>query len=192
MDNRALLAGLGLGAAAAFLLDPKAGARRRALARDKMTHAYKLSCRGLDATGRDMLHRTRGIMEATRGRLRREPVDDVTLVERVRARLGRGCSHPHAIDVDAHDGTVTLRGPILVSEVNRLLRTTAAVRGVCEVVNELDPHESPEGIPSLQGEGRIGGPTLDLLQSNWAPATRALVALSALAAAGAAATYARR
>ncbi|MBI2189140.1 MAG: hypothetical protein HYU37_18745 [Acidobacteria bacterium] len=48
----------------------------------------------------------------------------------------------------------------------------------------LEPHESPEGIPSLQGEGRVAGPTLDILQRNWAPATQALVALTALALLG--------
>lgn len=192
MNNRALLAGLGLGAAAAFVLDPKAGARRRSLARDKIIRAYKTSGRALDATRRDFLNRTRGIAEATSGRLSREAVGDDKLVERVRARLGRACSHPRAIDVLAHDGTVTLRGPILAAEVHDLLRTTGAVRGVCDVVNELEPHESSEGIPSLQGHGRVAGSAVDLLQSTWAPATRAVVATAAVAAASAAVAYARR
>jgi len=39
------------------------------------------------------------------------PVDDDVLVERVRAHLGRAVSHPHAVDVGAADGVVTLRGP---------------------------------------------------------------------------------
>lgn len=192
MDNRALLAGIGLGAAVAYALDPAAGARRRGLARDKMIHGAKVTGRALDATKCDMSNRALGIVAATRGRLGREPVDDTTLVERVRAGLGRFCSHPRAIDVYADDGDITLRGPILADEMNDLLAMVASVRGVESLTSELEPHESPEGIPSLQGEGSVAGPSLDLLQRSWAPATRALVAMSALAAAGAAMAYARR
>jgi hypothetical protein len=115
------------------------------------------------------------------------------LVERVRAKLGRVCTHPRAIDVDARDGEVTLRGPILSNEVDNVLGMSASVRGVNSVVNGLEPHDSPERVPSLQGEGRLAGPSLDVFQSNRAPATRALVSAGALAAAGLAmAAYARR
>jgi hypothetical protein len=73
------------------------------------------------------------------------------------------------------------------------MATAASVRGVASVINQLEPHDSPENVPSLQGEGRVSGSALDLFQRNWAPATRALVSASALAAAGmAVAAYARR
>lgn len=193
MDNRALLVGVGLGATLAFLFDPDRGARRRALVRDKAVRGTRKTGDALDATARDLANRSRGIAAATRGRLSRQAVDNHRLIERVRAKLGRVCSHPHAIDVDAHDGDVILRGPILSDEVDDVLATTGAVRGVNFVLNELEPHDAPDGIPSLQGEGRLAGPSLDLFQSNWAPATRALVSASALAAAGVAmAAYARR
>ena len=193
MDNRALLAGVGLGATLAFLLDPDRGARRRALVRDKAVRGTRLTGGALDATARDLANRSRGIAAATRGRWSGQPVDDDRLVERVRAKLGRVSTHPHAIDVEACNGEVTLRGPILSNEVDDVLATTGSVRGVSFVCNELEPHDSPEGIPSLQGEGRLAGRSLDLFQSNWAPATRALVSAGALAAAGVAmAAYARR
>jgi hypothetical protein len=61
------------------------------------------------------------------------------------------------------------------------------------VSNELEPHESAEGVPSLQGQGSVAEPTLDILQTNWAPATQALVAVAGLAATGlCVAAYARR
>jgi hypothetical protein len=193
MDRGALLTGAGVGALLTFVFDPNSGGRRRALARDKMIWATRKTRDGIDATARDIANRTQGIAAASRARLRAENVDDTRLIERVRARLGRACSHPSAIDVEARDGEVTLRGPILAGEVNNLLATAAAVRGVRSVVSELEPHETAEGIPSLQGEGRIGGPRLDILQSNWAPATRALVGVAALAATGiCVASYARR
>ena len=192
MDNRALLAGVGLGAALAFILDPDRGARRRALARDKVIRGARLTRDGLDATACDMANRARGIVAATRGRLSHETVDDDTLVERVRAKLGRASSHAHAIDVYACDGDVTLRGPILDREHSAALAAARSARGVSLVIDELEPHESADGIPSLQGEGRRAGSSFDLLQRNWAPGTRALVSLGALAAAGTALAYTRR
>lgn len=193
MDNRSLLSGLAIGAALALAFDPNQGRRRRALIRDKVVRGTRRTGEALDATARDMTNRARGIAAATRGRVWSEDVDDHRLLERVRAKLGRVCSHPHAIDVEVHDGEVTLRGPVLADEVRDLLNAAASVRGVGSVINELEPHDSPEGIPSLQGEGQVAGSSFDLLQPNWAPATRALVSAGALAAAGVAmAAYARR
>jgi len=182
MNRRDILAGAGVGAALAFLLDPTGGARRRALVKNKLTRASRLTRDGLDATARDLGNRARGIAAATRGRLQRRPADDAVLVERVRARLGRACSHPRAIDVFARDGEITLRGPILADEVSRLLSVVAGTRGVLHVINQLEPHESGQGIPSLQGEGRTGQYGLDITQRRWAPATRALVSASVLGA----------
>lgn len=193
MNTRDILVGAGVGAAVVFMLDPQGGGRRRALVRDKMAYASRKTRDGMDAVARDMANRTRGIAAATRGRFTDSNVDDDVLVERVRAKLGRASSHPRAIDVKAADGEVTLYGPILSDEVADVLSIVGSVRGVHAVVNELEPHDSPEGIPSLQGHGRVAGRSLDILQRNWAPATQALVGMAALAATSAAVlAYARR
>lgn len=193
MNSRDLLIGASIGATVAYMLDPNGGSRRRAMARDKVVRASRKTRDGLDATARDLANRSRGVAAATRSRLGRQEVDDTILIERVRAKLGRVCSHPHAIDVEADGGDVTLRGPILANEVNRLLAVAAGVRGVQSVTNELEPHETADGVPSLQGEGRVAGPALDIMQRNWAPATQALVAVAGLAATGmAVAAYGRR
>jgi hypothetical protein len=192
MDNRMFLGGLAVGAALAVILDPNSGGRRRALIRDKVVRGAHRTARGADATVRDMANRARGVAAATRGRMWTEDVDDARLLGRVRSKLGRVCSHPHAVHVEVNDGEVTLRGPILADEVRDVLDTAASVRGVNSVANELEPHDSADGVPALQGEGRRAGPTLDLLQQNWAPATRALVGAAALAAGGVALAYARR
>jgi hypothetical protein len=193
MNNKRLLAGAGIGAALGFLFDPSRGGRRRALLRDKCVLAVRKTRDGLDAAARDMAHRTQGIAAEARGRLSRSPVDDVTLLERVRSRLGRATSHPRAIDVEVDRGEVTLRGPILADEVDALLSAVESVRGVCNVINELEPHEETEAIPSLQGRRRARARSLDLLQRRWAPATRALVGAAGVAATGlCVAAYARR
>jgi hypothetical protein len=192
MNTREILVGAGVGAALAFMLDPQGGGRRRALVRDKVVFATRKTRDGVDAVSRDMANRTRGIAAASRGRLTARHVDDEVLVERVRAKLGRASSHPRAIDVKADDGEVTLYGPILSDEVDNVVSAVSAVRGVQSVINELEPHDSPEGIPSLQGHGRVAGPSLDILQRNWAPATQALVGMAALAATSAVIAYSRR
>jgi hypothetical protein len=45
----------------------------------------------------------------------------------------------------------------MANEVDDVISMTASVPGVEGVLNELDPHESAEGIPSLQGEGHTAG-----------------------------------
>ena len=193
METRTLLSGMAIGAAAALMFDPARGARRRALMRDKAIRASRVTGEVLDTTFHDMVQRTEGIAAETWwGWMTDRHVDDRRLRERVRARLGRVCSHPGAIDAEVQDGQVTLAGPILAVEVHDVMSTVAAVRGVGSVINELEPYDSPDGVPALQGEGRVGGLRFDLLQPHWASATRALVGAAAVAAGGLAWRYARR
>jgi gas vesicle protein len=192
MNSSQLLIGAGVGMTVVFMFDPSRGRRRRALAADQIRRARRKTRDALDATARDIANRTVGIVAATRGRLANDDVDDATLVDRVRAKLGRVCSHPRAIDVDAANGVVTLRGPVLTTELDKLLGAVSAVHGVGSVRNELEPHDSADNIPSLQGAGTVAGPTLDVLQRNWAPGTQALVAVGLAATGVCLAAYVRR
>jgi hypothetical protein len=180
-DRGAMLTGLALGAGLMYYLDPERGRRRRALVRDRVAHAARVTGDAAGATRRDMAHRTSGTVAAIRGRLSREPVDDQVLVERVRARLGRLVSHPHALDVFAANGAVTLRGPILQHEVNRLMSAVARVAGVRDVISDLQEHKEPGNIPSLQGGSTPGEPEPDILHRNWSPTTRVIAGSSGIA-----------
>jgi hypothetical protein len=157
-----------------------------------MARAGRATGEIVDTTMRDLANRTRGFVFETRGWLSEGSVDDARLLKRVRARLGRATSHPRAIDVAVQEGQVILRGPILAAEVQDLLSTVARVRGVQSVLNELDAHDSAEHVPALQGGIRRVGHRFDLMQRNWAPATRALAGAAALAASGLVVAYARR
>src|SRR5205085_10485491 len=75
-------------------------------------------------------------------------VDDRRILKRIRAELGRLSSHPQAIDVQTHQGAVTLRGTVLNSEVADILSGVESLRGVRSVRYELDGYGSPVGIPS--------------------------------------------
>jgi osmotically-inducible protein OsmY len=181
LSNRgALLTGLGMGVGLMYFLDPARGRRRRALVRDQMTHAARISSEAAGAAGRDLAHRTSGTAARLRRRFRHERVDDDVLVERVRARLGRAVSHSHAVRVGADRGVVTLRGPILQHEIGPLLKAVEAVSGVREVVDRLEPHAGPD-VPALQGGGRPSERQPNILRRSWSPTTRAMAAGSGLA-----------
>jgi uncharacterized membrane protein len=167
-----LITGMLVGAGTMYLLDPDRGARRRSLLRDQGIHLGHKLGDGLGATARDTRNRTRGAAAELRSRFRREAPGDEVLHDRVRSAIGRMVSHPSAITVTAFDGRVTLSGQVLADEVDSLVRGVGQVRGVREVQNELEVHQTPEGVPSLQGPGRPREQHPELLQENWAPATR--------------------
>ncbi len=147
-------AGLGLGSGLMFLLDPDRGKRRRALLRDKCAWAARKTADAIDTTVRDVSNRTRGLAVDFQSKLSHEQPSDQVLTERVRAKLGRVVSHRSAIDVAAKDGCVTLRGPILASEVKKTESCVSNVIGLLQVNNELEVHPTAENNPALQGGPR--------------------------------------
>jgi osmotically-inducible protein OsmY len=146
--------GAGLGAGLMYLLDPQGGGRRRALARDKAMHVLRKGGEAARKRSRDLGNRTKGFVAEARSSLRQSEVDDEILRDRVRSKIGRVVSHPAAIEVAAANGCVVLSGPVLASEVDRLLSTVRSVKGVCGVENRLEVHEQAENVSALQGEGR--------------------------------------
>lgn len=146
-----MLTGFALGAVFMYAFDPTGGRRRRALVKDQVTRLAHTTADGVDAKARDLSNRAAGTVAKARRRFRANPQDDDVLVERVRAALGRAVSHPRAIDVEAHNGTIRLCGPILSHEVISLLRAVESVPGVRNLDNQLEPHDRPGDIPSLQG-----------------------------------------
>jgi BON domain len=180
-DRGAILTSLGIGAGAGlmYFLDPVGGRRRRALFRDRVVHASHVLSDATGAAGRDMSHRAAGMAARIRG-AGQEAVDDRVLEERVRAQLGRVCSHPRAIEVSASEGMITLRGPILEAEANRVCRAIERVNGVRGIWDELQVHTEPGNIPALQG----GSTPRPFWQRSWSPTARACTALAATAGIG--------
>jgi BON domain-containing protein len=169
-----LLSGAVMGAGLMYLLDPERGARRRGLVRNQVAHATHRLGDGLDATAHDVRNRAKGTAAEVKARLHRGTVDDAVLDERVRSAIGRAASHPRAITTTLSQGRVTLEGHVLEDELDTVLHTVKRVRGVSEVINQLEVHRDPGGVPSLQG-GRPREPRAELRQEHWAPATRLLM-----------------
>jgi uncharacterized membrane protein len=171
-----LVTGLGLGAGMTYFFDPILGKRRRSLLFDQFNHVMHQAADGLDCTIRDMRNRAFGTFAEVRGSLSfAEEVSDAVLRDRVRAKMGRYISHPSAIEVAVHDGVVTLGGPILAKEVDRLLCATESVRGVHGIENRLDVHESAENVSALQGGRHRRGEPRELSQEYWSPTTRVAI-----------------
>jgi hypothetical protein len=122
-------------------------------------------------SARDLGHRARGLRATARHLLvRNRATDDLVLIERVRAKMGRIVSHPHAIQIGARDGHVTLSGPILPGEAKPLLEAVRSVWGVSSIEDHLIVFDRPQSIPSLQGGVRRNGG--EIARREWRPTWR--------------------
>jgi osmotically-inducible protein OsmY len=110
----------------------------------------------LNTVEREMAGRSVGVRNRARGaaaelrNIRDDNPSDDQLVARVRAELGHHVEHARAIDVVAEHGRVTLRGPVLSSELDDVLSAARKVRGVDRVDNQLDVHATRSDVPGLQ------------------------------------------
>ncbi len=139
-----LLAGVGIGAALMYFLDPDRGARRRHMLADQVASTLRSARRDARDALDDVRNRTRGLVAETRARLREKTVDDEQLVARVRAELGHRVEHARAIEVVADGGTVTLRGQVPAEERSDALAAVARVRGVGSVNDQLEAEARAE------------------------------------------------
>jgi uncharacterized membrane protein len=169
------LTGATVGAGFLYYFDPVLGNRRRALVRDQINHGFNKAGDAIDATVRDMQNRAYGLFAEARGCLTSDHADDEIIAQRVRSKMGRHVSHPSSIEVSAHNGVVHLNGPILAHEVDDLVCAVKSVRGVEDVVDNLEIHESAENISALQGGRPRTGDPVDVMQANWSPTTRLLM-----------------
>lgn len=143
-----------LGATLMYFLDPVRGRRRRARIVEAVHHAEKRELELLGKAARDAKHRVHGLTERVKHRPSPD-VPDQVIIDRVRSRLGRVCSHPRAIDVVVVDGKALLRGAIFAHEAPKVVAVTRSTPGVRTVIDRLERHATAGRIPSLQGEGRL-------------------------------------
>ena len=167
-----ILGTLSVGAALMYFLDPDRGRRRRALLRDQVVHAGRRLREARRITAVDVTNRSNGIWaEASRWWRGETGIPDRELTERVRSKLGRVVSHPHAIEVTVRDGNVTLRGPILMEEVQPLVSCVQRIEGVRDVEDRLSAYAEAGRVSALQG-GRPRTTRFELFQRNWSPTAR--------------------
>jgi len=110
-----LLGGMAIGAGLMYLLD--AGLRRR--------------------------RRTGGAVTPISVVPRRPPVPDWVLAERARLEMWRTVAHPDSVQVSAKAGCVTLWGPVLAGEPERLREKLVKIPGLRKLELQLTTREEP-------------------------------------------------
>jgi hypothetical protein len=166
------LCGAICGAGTMYFFDPLLGRRRRALMRDQLDHLAHRLPEDFDAAWRDLTNRAYGTVAERGSCMTAHDNSDEVVRQRVRTKAGRFVTHPSSLKVDVTDGCVTLKGPVLASEVQPLIQAVRWVRGVCSIDNQLDVHESAGDVSALQGAGQLQGEPFELLQENWTPGIR--------------------
>jgi hypothetical protein len=187
--NNALrtIACAGLAAGATYYFDPLLGKRRRSLLRDQWIRASTRSVHAARVVGRDSSNRLQGRLAQMRSGFAGRYQDDEALVARIRSKLGRLVSHPSAIEVAVHDGSVTLSGPILAREVDRLINGIRSMPEAPRVESQLEVHREPGNVSALQG-GRRRRDAAFWQSQYWSPAAQAAACLAATAFAATALT----
>ena len=132
------------------------------------------SSNAVDVARRDLGNRVQGLRARATQLVRTggsNEADDPVLAARIRTKIGRAISHPHPINVMVLQGRVTLSGPVLTHEKEILIKAVQHVPGVQAVEDHLTAHDTPEGVPALQGDSV---PRMSAAQGNWPPGLRAL------------------
>jgi uncharacterized membrane protein len=169
MGKLGYAAALAVGAALMYGFDPSQGRRRRARLRDEADHLAHTAVRGANRAAFDAAHRVQGLGARLRWAFATRTADNQVIAERVRACLGRCCSHPHAVRVSMEDGTVELLGHVLADEAPAIVATVKRVPGVVGVRDSFEKHREPDH-PSLQGSHAV--PRHGLARTRWSPSAR--------------------
>ncbi len=136
-----LLGGMAIGAAVAYLLDFDRGVRRRAHLRTGLRKFGGM----VDGTVRDVRKRLQSTPLQQVARLflvARQPVPDWVVGERTRLETWRTLAHPDSVQISVLDGRVTVWGPVLAGEPERLRGRLIKVPGVRAVELQLTTRES--------------------------------------------------
>ena len=150
-----LLNGMVIGAGIMYVFDPQRGAARRSYARDKLIRGANAAGCFLRKRGKDLGNRAWGSVAEVFATVKDSSIEipDYKLEQRVRAQLGHVLSHPSGVVVLAHDGVVTISGPVLRGEGEKIRERLAKTRGVRECIVEVREHDAKD-VPSLQGVSR--------------------------------------
>ncbi|MDB4936329.1 MAG: hypothetical protein JWP87_3301 [Labilithrix sp.] len=126
-----------------FFFDPERGPERRARIRDASQRILN--------EAREALQSVKGELEGGGG----GEVSEEELINRVRSKLARVTPHADAIQVRLKEGNeIELKGPVLASEHDRVVRAASRVPGVESIDDDLVVYDRADGVMGLEGEGR--------------------------------------
>jgi uncharacterized membrane protein len=160
-----------------YLADPAWGRRRRSVLKDKTRAAVHEGEVALERAVRDLSHRVGGKVAEARSLVQSDSASDRIIAERVRARIGRLVSHPHAIASAVENGRVVLTGDLLRDELGPVYAGVSAVRGVRSIEHRLELHAPEDRVASLVGGRKIPRPRYLFFSRRWSPGSRLLAVL---------------
>lgn len=133
-----VLSGIALGVTAAYFLEPRQAARRRAVVRDKTASAVR---RSMNQTGKMMRHLRNKVGGAVHsvGTLisAAGSVSDRRLEGHLRSVIGRTIERPHQLDLVVRDGRVSLRGDLKPHEAGLVVQAIERIPGVQTIDNQI-------------------------------------------------------
>lgn len=141
----AFLAGLGTGALVMYFMDPGMGARRRAVARDRIQRYGRRTGEFVEERAKDFAQGAKHAASRARRKVDEAVTGDDVLVRRVRTALGRVISRPGDVTVSAEHGEVTLTGNILEEDAGALGPVVSGVRGVRNVIDRTEVQKETIG-----------------------------------------------
>ena len=157
----AAAAGVVVGALLEFFLDPRAGRRRRHLARDRALSRLRRGERRAIGRARRAESHAVGVARRTINARRRveEPADDLTLAQKVESQLFRRAGVPKGqVSVNAEEGVVFLRGVIERQEdIDRMGDEASRIEGVRAVENLVHTPGTPAPASRSKLERRRDG-----------------------------------
>src|SRR4051812_8821972 len=106
-----------IGAGVAFFFEPQSGRRRRHRLREKGYRYFHEADHALARALRDLANRSAGQVAEWEARLHENAVDDETLSERIRSKVGHLLHRPTLLEVRANSGWVHLTGTLEPSEL---------------------------------------------------------------------------
>lgn len=133
-----LLAGMVIGSALTYLLDPRMGNRRRAVARDKAMSWASNSKARAGKTLRHLRNKLDGLVSnISSGVLSEGTISDRKLGDRIRSTVGRSIPHAHHVDFAVHEGRVIVRGDLKPHEAGQVIQAVERVPGVVSIDNQI-------------------------------------------------------
>jgi osmotically-inducible protein OsmY len=148
-SGRALLLGLAVGAAAAFLFDPASGRRRRAMAFDRAGATFRRRMREAARTTELAASRATGMTQKVRSVASAPPDDDATIGEKVMTELFSDPLVKSNVNVNVEHGVVYLRGELPTEDkIQEVIGRARKVSGVSEVHSLLHIPSTPAPMRS--------------------------------------------
>jgi BON domain len=146
------IVGVAAGAAGMYFLDPDRGRSRSTRVRAQLAKRGRQLQRRRD----QVLRYEAGVEEGLRHPPPGPPVDDLTLVDRVKSELGHALPRER-VSLDVADGVLELRGELdSNADIERLIDQVCAVPGVTSVVSllHLPGQPAPNKAAALDASAR--------------------------------------